>query len=90
MRGADQADRDGIDDRSVAGGDQLIEAVATPGRARDVDEGAALRRGLEVALARLTFHVVGSADGQLLGNCSFLMSAGDSSICVSCASDFSR
>ena len=52
VRGADEADRDGIDDGAVAGGNELIQPVAIPGRARDVDEGAALRRGLELALAR--------------------------------------
>ena len=52
MRGADEADRDGIDDGAVARRDQPIEPVAIPGRARDLDEGAALRRGLELALAR--------------------------------------
>ena len=52
MRGADEADRDGIDDRTAAGGNHSVEPVAGPGRARDLDEGAALRRGLELALAR--------------------------------------
>ena len=52
MRRADEADGDGIDDRAAASGDHSVEPVAGPGRARDLDEGAALRRGLELALAR--------------------------------------
>ena len=49
---ADDADRDGIDDRAVAGRDQAIEPVAIPRRPRDLDKGAALRRGFQMALAR--------------------------------------
>ncbi len=52
MRGADQADRDGIDDGAVATRNHCIEAVAIPCRARDLDEGAALRRGFQLTLAR--------------------------------------
>ena len=52
MRGADEADRNGIGDRSLATGERAIETVAVPRRARDIDEGAALRQGLKVTLAR--------------------------------------
>ena len=62
MRRADEADGDGIDDRAAASGDHVVEPVAGPGRARDLDEGAALRRGLELALAR------GHEGGREFGN----------------------
>src|SRR5258708_25166786 len=52
MRGADQADRDGINDYFVAMRNHLVEAVAIPCRARDIDKRAALRRCLELAFAR--------------------------------------
>ena len=51
--GADQADRDRIDDRRRRRLEiDPVEPLAIPGRARDVDERPALRRGLELALAR--------------------------------------
>ena len=52
MRGADETNRDGIDDGSVAMRNHWLKAIAIPGRARDVDECAALRRGFELAFAR--------------------------------------
>ncbi len=52
MRGADQADRDGINNCSVAMRNHLVEPVAIPCRARDIDKRAALRRRLELAFAR--------------------------------------
>src|SRR5207237_4306572 len=52
MRGADETDRDRIDDCSLATRDDLFKAVATPCTARDLDEGPPLRRGLELPLAR--------------------------------------
>ena len=52
MRRADQTDRDGIDNGAAATRNHLIEFAAIPGRARDIDEGAALRRGFELAFAR--------------------------------------
>ena len=52
MRGADDTDRDGIDDGSAATGDQLVQSIAIPRRARDINKRAALRRCFEVTLAR--------------------------------------
>ena len=70
MRGADEADRDRIDDRAAAMGDHPIEAAAIPGRTRNVDEGAALRRRLELTLAR------GHKGGRKLGDRAQLRAVG--------------
>jgi hypothetical protein len=52
MRGANQTNRDRINDCAVAMLDHSLKAVTIPGRARDIDERASLRRCLELALAR--------------------------------------
>src|SRR5258705_13193711 len=52
VRGADDTDRDRIDDGSVAARDHSIQPIAIPRRARDVDKRASLRRGLQLAFAR--------------------------------------
>ena len=52
MGGTDQANGQGVDDRGFASIDQPIELGVMPGRARDLDERPALRRGLEVTFAR--------------------------------------
>ena len=51
MRGADDADSDGIDDRSGAGCKRPVKRRAIPGCARDLDESAALARCLQLSLA---------------------------------------
>jgi hypothetical protein len=52
MRGADQTDRDGINDGAGAMINHLVKAAAIPCSARDLDKGAPLRRCLEMALTR--------------------------------------
>src|SRR3954467_1934108 len=52
MRRTDDTDRHRIGDGAVQDRDQALQSVAIPGAARDLDEGAALRGGLEVAFAR--------------------------------------
>ena len=42
VRGADEANRDRIDDRTVTGVNQALQAVVIPGTAGDLDEGPAL------------------------------------------------
>src|SRR4051812_25769859 len=42
MQRAHETDRYRINDRTVAGGDRIVEAFAIPRRTRDIDESAAL------------------------------------------------
>ena len=52
VRGADKTNRNRIDDGGLARGNKPIQQRVMPRGSRDLDERPALRRGLEMALAR--------------------------------------